>query len=111
MKKLNVLAIDLAKNNFQVCKLDINHEVIYNKQVTRSKLLDTLSKEKKSLVAMESCGGTHYFARAAKEAGHEVKAMSAIKVKPLRQGQKTDANDALAIGIAARQPMSKTVEY
>ena len=108
MKNLNVLAIDLAKNNFQVCKLDTNNEVIYNKQVTRSKLIEILSKEKKALVAMASCGGTHYFARVAKEAGHEVKAMSAVKVKPFRQGQKTDANDALAIGIAARQPNVKS---
>ncbi len=51
--------------------------------------------EKQSLVAMESCGGTHYWARYAKKASHHVKAF--------RQGQKTDSNDALAISIAARQ--------
>ncbi|MFK3864568.1 hypothetical protein [Pseudoalteromonas rhizosphaerae] len=33
--------------------------------------------------------------------------MSARVVKAFRQGQKTDANDALAIGIAAQQPTVK----
>ena len=39
--------------------------------------------------------------------GHTVKPMSARVVKAFRQGQKTDANDALAIGIAAQQPTVK----
>ncbi|WP_366513589.1 hypothetical protein [Pseudoalteromonas sp.] len=65
----NVIAIDLAKNLFQVCKTDKNGNVIYNKAITRAKLKELLIKEKQSLVAMESCGGTHYWARFAKQAG------------------------------------------
>ncbi len=56
---------------------------------------------------MESCGGTHYWARYAKHAGRHVKSINARQVKPFRQGQKTDANDALAISVAARQPHIK----
>ncbi len=37
---------------------------------------------------MESCGGTHYWARFAKQAGHQVKAVNARQVKAFRQGQK-----------------------
>lgn len=107
MVNLNVIAIDLAKNNYQVCKIGKERQVIYNKEVSRQKLLQLLVSEKQSLVAMESCGGTHYWARKAKEAGHIVKPMSARVVKAFRQGQKTDANDALAIGIAAQQPTVK----
>lgn len=104
---LNVIAIDLAKNLFQVCKTDFNGKVIYNKAVTRKKLKELLITEKRSLVAMESCAGTHYWARYAKQSGHQVKAISARRVKAFRQGQKTDANDALAISVAARQPHIK----
>jgi hypothetical protein len=50
-----------------------------------------LIKEKKSLVAMESCGGTHYWTRFAKQAGHHVKSINVRQVKAFRQGQKTDA--------------------
>ena len=103
----NVIAIDLAKNLFQVCKTDKNGKVIYNQEFTRAKLKELLIKEKKSLVAMESFSGTHYWARYAKQAGHHVKSINARQVKAFRQGQKTDANDALAISIAARQPHVK----
>lgn len=107
MFNCNVIAIDLAKNLFQVCKTDKNGKVIYNKIFTRAKLKELLIKEKQSLVAMESCGGTHYWARFAKQADHHVKAINARQVKAFRQGQKTDANDALAISVAARQPHIK----
>ncbi len=107
MFNCNVIAIDLAKNLFQVCKTDKNGQVIFNKLITRAKLKELLIKEKQSLVAMESCGGTHYWARFAKRAGHHVKAINARQVKAFRQGQKTDANDALAISVAARQPHIK----
>lgn len=103
----NVIAIDLAKNVFQVCKLSPRGKIIWNKPVTRSKLIQLLVKERPSLVAMESCSGTHYWARYAKAHGHEVKAMSARRVKAFLQGHKTDANDAIAIGMAALQPAVK----
>lgn len=107
MIESNVIAIDLAKNVFQVCKLSARGKVIWNKQVTRSKLIQLLVKERPSLVAMESCGGTHFWARYAKTYGHRVKAMSARRVKAFLQGHKTDANDAIAIGMAALQPAVK----
>lgn len=107
MTKSTVIAIDLAKNVFQVCKMTANGKVMYNKPVSRATLATLLSIEPRALVAMESCGGTHHWARYAKAQGHQVKAMSARRVKPFRQGQKTDANDAEAIAIAARQPQIK----
>ena len=58
MVNLNVIAIDLAKNNYQVYEIGKERQVIYNKEVSRQKLLQLLVSEKQSLVAMESCGGT-----------------------------------------------------
>ncbi|MBN7821293.1 IS110 family transposase [Bowmanella yangjiangensis] len=107
MRQLNVLAIDLAKTKFQVCKRTPGGQIVYNKMVSRAKLTELLATEKPSLVAMESCGGTHHWARYAKAQGHQVKAMSARKVKAFLQGHKTDANDAEAIAIAATQPQVK----
>jgi len=107
MNHFNVIAIDLAKNSFQVCKTDHRGHVIFNRSMSRQKLKELLIKEKQSLVAMESCGGTHYWAQYAVKHGHKVKAMSARHVKAFRQGQKTDANDALAISIACLQPNIK----
>jgi transposase len=60
-----------------------------------------LAKSIHSVVAMEGCGSCHYWGRLAKKYGHDVKVISPKKVKAFLQGQKTDANDALAIAIAA----------
>ncbi len=107
MRQSNVIAIDLAKNVFQVCKMTPRGKVLSNKAMSRTKLKAYLIKERPSLVAMESCGGTHYWGRFAKAQGHDVKPMSARRVKAFLQGHKTDANDAEAIALAANQELVK----
>ena len=102
MEQLNVIAIDLAKDIFQVCILTSNGKIIFNKAMSRVKLITWLPKQKLSLVAMESCGGAHYWARLAQSLGHKVMPIPPKQVKPFRTGQKTDANDAIAIAVASR---------
>lgn len=101
MNNLNVLAIDLAKNVFQLCKLSPQGKVVFNREFSRQKLKELLVKEKPSLVAMEACSSSHYWARFAEDAGHQVKVINARVVKGFQTKQKTDKNDALAIGVAA----------
>lgn len=107
MTHSTVLAIDLAKNVFQVCKMDRHGRIIFNKEVSRKKLTELLVKEKASLIAMESCATAHHWGRLAIKLGHKVKTIAPKRVSAFRQGQKTDANDALAIAIAAMQPNVK----
>ncbi|VAX24789.1 Mobile element protein [hydrothermal vent metagenome] len=103
MKKFNVIGIDLAKNVMQVCKIDQNGELHSNKAMSPTKLKELLAKSKPSIVAMEGCGSCHYWARLAREFGHDVRIISPKKVKAYLQGHKTDANDALAIAVASLQ--------
>ena len=56
---------------------------------------------------MESCGGANYWARFVQSHGHEVMIIPPRQVKPFRTGQKTDANDAMAIAIASQAPNIK----
>jgi len=102
MEQCNVIAIDLAKDIFQVCIMSANGKIIFNKAMTRAKLKEWLARQKLSLVAMESCGGAHYWARFAQSLGHKVMPIPPKQVKPFRTGQKTDANDAVAIAVACR---------
>lgn len=105
MEDNQILAIDLAKNSFQVCYMRNNGEVSLNKAINRNSLIKLLSgKQKFALVAMEACGGAHYWARLAKRNGHEVKIIQPRAVKGLQLKQKTDKNDAYAIAIAAQLP-------
>jgi len=110
MKKSTVLAIDLAKTTLQLGKFEHSGKVIYNRAVSRQQLKDRLASEPPALVAMEACGGAHYWARFAKRCGHQVKLMHARSVKAFRTGQKTDRNDTQAIAIAAWQPTIRSVQ-
>lgn len=107
MNKSNVIAIDLAKNVFQVCILNKENKVISNRELRASKFGAYLAKQNPSLVAFEACGRAQYWARKAQEYGHEAVILPANIVASFRQGQKTDSNDALAIGITARHPEIK----
>jgi transposase len=110
MNNANVLAIDLAKNVFQVCKRCPQGKIIFNREVSRAQLKELLVKESSSLVAMEACGSSHYWARYAIAQGHRIKMMSARAVKAFQTKQKTDRNDAFAIAIAATQEHIRSVQ-
>lgn len=103
MIKSNVLALDLAKNVIQVCKINTHGELVYNKAVSPQKLKQILAQEKSSVVAMEGCGGCHYWSRFAQNLGHEARIISPKRVKANLSGQKTDANDAVAIAVTSQQ--------
>jgi transposase len=49
MKEYNVIAIDLAKTVFQVCKTDHLGKIIFNKAVNRNELKSLLIQEKNPL--------------------------------------------------------------
>lgn len=107
MKQRNVIAIDLAKNTQQVCHLSPSGQVTMDKPMTRKRLETYLARQTPCIVAMESCSGAHYWGRQAESHGHEVRLVPPRYVKSFRQGHKTDSKDALAIGIACRQPKVK----
>lgn len=109
MNSTRVIAIDLAKNVFQVCLFDRHGAVLWNRSMRRDTLATFLARQAPALVAMEACGGAHHWGRKAVSFGHRVKIIAPRRVSPYRQGHKTDGNDALAIGIAARQARLKTV--
>ena len=109
MNKFNTIAIDLAKNVFQVCILSPDRTVIQNKQVTRAKLPRLLANQEVSIVAMEACYSSHYWARVFSDMGHKVQLIPAQHVKPFVRGNKNDRNDALAIAEASWRPNLKCV--
>lgn len=99
----NVIALDLAKNVIQIAHISKHGELLSNKSVSPGKVKEILAKAKPAIVAMEGCGSCQYWARLAQFYGHEARIMQARKVKPYISGQKTDANDAVGIAVAAMQ--------
>ena len=109
MNKLSIIGIDLAKNVIQLHGNDANGHTRFTRKLKRKEVLAFMVKQPKSLVAMEACGGAHYWARMLQEQGHEVKMIHPRYVKPFVQVHKNDARDALAIAEAAARPAMPTV--
>jgi len=105
----NLIAIDLSKSSFQGCLLDKNHNERFNRKFTRNKLTEWLSRQQPLTVAMEACGSAHHWARLVERMGHRPLLVPTRTVARYREGHKTDATDALASGVAARQPKTRFV--
>ena len=104
MTKVTLIGIDLAKNLFQVCGVDEDLGVCFNRQIRRSQLPTFIAQYPRVVIAMEACSGSNAWARTFQQAGHDVRLIPPQHVKPFVKGNKTDRNDALAICEAAVRP-------
>ena len=55
--------IDLAKNSFAICGVDLHGNSRLLKTLTRKQLLEFFAQQTGARVAMESGSGAHYWAR------------------------------------------------
>ena len=103
MTKNTIIGIDLAKSVFQIAVMSDNR-IISNKRVNRSKLKQFITNHSITTIAMEACYSSNYWAREFEKLGHTVLLIPAQHVKPFTRGNKTDANDAVAIIEASQRP-------
>lgn len=103
------IGMDLAKNVFQIHGVDRTGKAKTRKQLRRNQVLTYFSKLPPTLIGMEACGGSHYWARELSKLGHDVRLMSPQFVKPYVKSGKNDANDAEAICEAVSRPSMRFV--
>ncbi|AVP99112.1 hypothetical protein C7S18_18910 [Ahniella affigens] len=106
MNRTRIVAIDLAKNVFQVCEVVPPSRVIKNVAVKRDRLLAVIRQydSATTLIAMEACGSSNYWGREFQALGFEVRLIPAQHVKAFTRVQKNDSGDALAIAEACQRP-------
>jgi transposase len=104
MQDTSILAIDLAKNVFQIHRFDSSGKRTLRKRLYRSKLSAFVAQHPYCCIAMEDCRGANHWGRLFESYGHEVRLISPKEVKPYRRGNKTDSRDADALGEAASRP-------
>src|ERR1039457_6263980 len=109
MEKITTVGIDLAKQVMAVCAMDAEGRMVMRKVLRREQLLRWASAQPSCVMAMEACGGAHYWARELTQQGHTVRIIAAEFVQAFRKSGKNDANDAEAICTAARQPNMRFV--
>lgn len=104
MKNVTTLAIDIAKNVFQLHGTDKSGKAILKKKITRTKLLEFVTQLPACNIYMEGCGSANYWGREFQRLGHKVKLINPKYVKPYVKRNKNDMNDAAGIVAAARDP-------
>ena len=98
----NLFCLDLAKTTIQGCLLDKSHQTQFNRTFSRKKLTEWLSRQQPMTVAMEACSTAHYWSRMIERLGHRPLLVPTRTANRYREGHKTNATDALAVGVAAR---------
>ena len=96
------VAVDLAKNVFQLAVADGQWHVVESHRLTRAQFERWFPNREVSLVIMEACGSAHHWARWLNGLGIEVMLLPAAYVRAYVKRNKTDAADALALLEAAR---------
>ena len=109
MEKITTVGLDLAKQVMAVHATDREGRMVLRKVLRREQLLRWTATLLPCVVAMEACGGAHYWARELTRQGHTVRIIAAEFVQAFRKSGKNDANDAEAICTAAQQPNMRFV--
>lgn len=60
---IKVLGIDIAKRVFQLHGVDAKGKIVLRKYLPRHQLLNFIANLPPCLIGIESCSGTHYWAR------------------------------------------------
>ncbi len=107
---VTLIGIDLAKSVFQVCAVNQQGKVVFNRQVRRARLMELLVQYPDAVMAMEACSGSNYWGRELLQRGFQVRLIPPQHVKPFVKGNKNDRNDAFAITEAAHRPHMRFVQ-
>lgn len=90
------VGVDLAKQEIQVC-VSKRHKVQSNQAMTPELFTSWLVNSSPMTIVFEACSTSNYWKQQALKYGHDARLISAKLVASVRQNQKTDKNDALAV--------------
>lgn len=107
-----VIAVDIAKNSFQVFVSNQKTGKQKNQKVTRANFVNHIIKLGLGVIFMESCGSSQYWARLFEKHGYVVRLIAAQHVKAFLKNKrvKNDMKDAEAIYKCGIQPDTKFVK-
>jgi transposase len=101
--------MDTSKHIFQLHGVDAAERPVLRKRLRRKEVVDFFGKLPPSVIAIEACGASHYWARALARLGHEVKLIAPQLVKPYVTRNKNDGRDAEALCEAMSRPRMRFV--
>jgi transposase len=112
---ITTIAIDLAKEVFQLALADASWHVVRSLRLKRAEFLAFWANQAVVHVVMEACGSAHHFGRWLSAMGHRVTLLPAQYVRPYVRRNKTDKADCAALLEALRasdiKPVPIKTEY
>jgi transposase len=91
------IAVDVAKNVFELGISERPGVVRRKERLQRSQFLPFLAAQPPATVVMEACGSAQFWARRIEQLGHRVVLLPAHLVRPYVRGNKTDRTDVKGI--------------
>lgn len=88
-----MIAVDIAKNVFEIAVSPSPGTVEERKRLSRAKFLRFFAERKPAAVVMEACGSAHHWGRELEKLGHRVELLPAQHVRRYVLGNKTDRTD------------------
>ena len=109
MDQISRIGMDTSKQIFQLHGVDAEERVVVRRRLRREEVLAYFADLAPTVVGIEACGGSHYWARELMRLGHEVRMMPPQYVKPYVKRGKHDAADAEALCEAMARPTMRFV--
>ena len=89
MEKVTTVGVDLAKQVMAVCAMDAEGRMVMRKVLRRDQVLRWTAALPSCVMAMEACGGAHYWARELAQQGHTVRIIAAEFVQAFARAART----------------------
>src|SRR4029079_13843799 len=94
VNQITRIGMDTSKYIFQVHGVAASEQPVLRKRLGRKQMLGFFAELPPTVIGMEACGSSHYWARELKQLGHEVKLIAPQHVKPYVTRNKNDGRDA-----------------
>ncbi|MGY3596037.1 transposase [Bradyrhizobium sp. USDA 4341] len=109
MNQIIRIGMDTSKHIFVLHGVDASEQPVLRKKLSRKLVLEFFAKLPPTVIGMEACGASQYWARELSRLGHEVKLMAPQLVKPYVMRNKNDGRDAEGLCEAMSRPSMRFV--
>src|ERR1700744_3129405 len=101
--------MDTSKHIFQLHGVDADEQPVLRKRLSRKQIVEFFAKLPPTVIGMEACGASQYWARELCKLGPEVKLWAPQRVKPYVSRNKNDWRDAEGLCEAMSRPSMRFV--
>jgi transposase len=109
VEQINQIGMDTSKHFFQLHGVNAAEKVVLRTKLRRKEMVAFFKALAPTVIGIEACGASHYWARLLRSFGHEVKLIAPQLVKPYVKRGKNDGADAEALCEAMSRPTMRFV--